>query len=148
MEGSLAPRAVQAGLTFLLFFAVLSGCSGFAALGLWAPPLLPDATRHAFTLGGLTLLVLGFAGRMVPGFSGNALHWKGAYDAGVLALIASASLRTCELFSATRLGLALSGASGGLAFLGMALVASSLARSMNWRQVLPVPEAERVGESA
>ena len=111
LEGNLAPRAVQAGLTFLALFAVLSAWSGLERLGLWAPPLLRDATRHAFTLGGVTLLVLGFAGRMVPGFSGKKLRWPGAYDAGVFALIASASLRMCELFSMTKLGLALAGAS-------------------------------------
>jgi hypothetical protein len=130
VEGSLAPRAVQAGLTFLAVFGVLSLWGALAELGLWAPPLLRDATRHAYTLGGVTLLVLGFAGRMVPGFSGKTLKWPGSYDAGVLALIASASLRLCELFSMTKAGLALSGASGGLAFLGMTLVAASLIGSM------------------
>ncbi|MDP1825251.1 MAG: hypothetical protein Q8L48_18480 [Archangium sp.] len=145
VEGSLAPRAVQAGLTFLAVFGLLSLWSGLFELGLWAPPLLRDATRHAYTLGGVTLLVLGFAGRMVPGFSGKTLKWPGAYDAGVLALIASASLRLCELFSMTRAGLALAGASGGLAFLGMTLVTVSLIGSMRWRLARP---AERDAPSA
>lgn len=131
LEGNLAPRAVQAGLSFLLVFAVLCAWSGLAALGAWAPPLLRDATRHTFTLGGLTLLVLGFAGRMVPGFSGKPLAWRGSYDAGIIAVIAAASLRLCELFS-TRLGLALAGASGGLALAGMSLVAAALLKSMPW----------------
>jgi hypothetical protein len=130
-EGNLAPRAVQAGLSFLLLFALLSAWRGLEALGVWAPPLLRDATRHALTLGGLTLLVLGFAGRMVPGFSGKALGWRGAYDAGILAVILAAALRCCELFSMTRLGLALSGASGGLAFLGMSLVAAGLFKTIS-----------------
>lgn len=130
-EGNLTPRAVQAGLCFLLVFAALSAWNALAVFGVWAPALLRDATRHAFTLGGATLLVLGFAGRMVPGFSGRTLAWRGAYDAGILALMVAASLRLGELFGA-RFGLALAGASGGLAFAGVGLVAASLLRSMSW----------------
>lgn len=144
LEGSLAPRAVQAGLLFLLGFAALSVWSALEVFGVWAPPLLRDATRHAFTLGGVTLLVLGFAGRMVPGFSGKRLALPGGYDAGVFALIAAATLRSCELFSMTKAGLALSGASGGLAFLGMALVSCSLLASMRWQVETLSPEGERL----
>lgn len=143
LEKSLAPRAVQAGLVFLLLFAALSVWSALEVFGVWAPPLLRDATRHAFTLGGVTLLVLGFAGRMVPGFSGKQLRWPRGYDAGVFAVMAAAALRLCELFSMTKAGLALSGASGGLAFLGMALVASSLLGSLRWHvEVLSPGEAK------
>ena len=145
LEGNLAPRAVQAGLLFLLVFAGLSGWGALEALGVWAPPLLRDATRHAFTLGGVTLLVLGFAGRMVPGFSGKRLQWPGGYDAGVFALMGAAALRLCELFSMTKAGLALAGASGGLAFLGMALVSASLLGSMRWQVETLSPDEERVG---
>lgn len=145
LEGNLAPRAVQAGLVFLMIFAGLSVWGALEVFGVWAPPLLRDATRHAFTLGGLTLLVLGFAGRMVPGFSGKKLRWPGGYDAGVFALMAAAALRLCELFSMTKAGLALSGASGGLAFLGLALVCASLLGSMRWQVETLSPEEERVG---
>jgi hypothetical protein len=48
----------------------------------------------------------------------------------VLALGASAALRLGELFGVSRLGWALSGASGGLAFIGLALVAGSLLGSV------------------
>ncbi|MDP2272670.1 MAG: hypothetical protein Q8N23_01515 [Archangium sp.] len=141
-EGNLSPRAVQAGLSFLLVFAVLSAWSGLAALDVWAPPLLRDAARHTFTLGGVTLLVLGFAGRMVPGFSGKPLAWRGAYDAGILAVIAAALLRMSELFS-NRIGLALAGASGGLALAGMSLVAAALIKSMP--SPAPSPSRRREG---
>ena len=143
LEKSVAPRAVQAGLVFLLIFAGLSVWSALAGFGFFAPPLLHDATRHAFTLGGMTLLVLGFAGRMVPGFSGQQLAWVRGYDAGVFAVIGAAALRLCELFSMTRAGLALSGASGGLAFLGLALIAGSLLRSMRWHVETLSPGGER-----
>ncbi len=136
-EDNLAPRAVQAGLCFLLMFALLSAWRGLEALGVWAPPLLRDASRHALTLGGVTLLVLGFAGRMVPGFGGQPLTWRRAYDAGIVAVVLAAALRLCELFSMTRLGLALAGASGGLALLGMSLVTAALVKSMPWPRRAP-----------
>ena len=141
-EGTLAPRAVQAGLIFLLVFAALSFWGGLQALGVWAPVFLADATRHAFTLGGVTVLVLGFAGRMVPGFSGKALRWPRAYDAGLVAIVLAAALRLGELFGTTRLGLAVAGASGFLAFLGLALVAASLLGSMQWGSVRLVAPAQ------
>ena len=136
LEATMPPRAVQAGLVFLSIFALLSVWRALGALGLWAPALLGDATRHAFTLGGVTLMVLGFAGRMVPGFSGKTLRWKAGYDAGVLAVMIAAALRLAELVS-SRLGFALAGASGGLAFLGLALVSTSLLGT-----ILPVPASQ------
>lgn len=135
LQENLVPRAVQAGLCFLLVFAILSTWMALAELGVWAPPMLRDATRHAFTLGGVTLLLLGFAGRMVPGFSGKPLAWRGAYDAGIIAVIAAASLRLSELFGMTRAGLALAGASGGLALAGLSLVAAALFKSMPWEHL-------------
>lgn len=126
--GALQPRAVQAGLLLVLLFALLQGWTVLGAFGLGTPALIHDATRHAFTLG-VTLLVLGFAGRMVPGFRGVTLRWPQLYDAGVMGVIAGAALRMAEL-STERAGLALSGASGGLTFLGLLLAASSLLGSL------------------
>ena len=126
--GPLQPRAVQAGLVLVLLFALLQVWTVLGAFGLGLPALIHDATRHAFTLG-VTLLVLGFAGRMVPGFRGVTLRWPRLYDAGVMGVIAGAALRMAEL-STGRTGLALSGASGGLTFLGLLLAASSLLGSL------------------
>lgn len=129
-EGALQARAVQAGLVLALLFAALAAWGAVASLlGAWAPPLLRDSARHAFTFG-VTLLVAGFAGRMVPGFSGVVLRWPRAYDAGVVALALGAVLRLAQLFGGTRGGLALSGASGGVAFLGVALVSAALLGSL------------------
>lgn len=127
-DGTLRPRAVQLGLGFAVVFAALEL---WGALGpfVWTPPLLRDAARHAFTLGCVTLLITGFAGRMVPGFLGHPLRWTRAYDVGVLAIAASAAARLCEL-SSLRGTQALAGASGGLAFIGVSLVAAALFRSM------------------
>ncbi len=129
-DGTLRPRAVQLGLGFAAVFGALELWSALgAAAGVWTPPLLRDATRHAFTLGCVTLLICGFAGRMVPGFLGNALRWRRAYDAGVIALALSAAMRLAQLFS-TRGALAAAGASGVLALLGLGLVAAALLVSL------------------
>lgn len=150
-ERNWAPRAVQTGLFFLLAFAALSTWQAAGVLGAWTPPLLRDAMRHAFTLGGVTMLVLGFAGRMVPGFSGMALRWPRSYDAGVAALGLAVALRLCELLGRTRAGLALAGVSGFLAWLGLALIATSLLASIRWRvgpaPSKPAPTARKLSRS-
>ncbi len=128
-DGPLQARAVQAGLVFMVVFGALEAWTALGAFGVWTPVLLRDATRHAFTLGGVTLLVLGFAGRMVPGFRGVSLRWPRAYDAGVMAVMLGAALRLGEL-AGSRAGMALAGASGGLAFVGIALAAASLLGSL------------------
>ena len=126
--GPLQPRAVQAGLVLVLISAGLQGWTVLGAFGLATPALLHDATRHAFTLG-VTLMVLGFAGRMVPGFRGVTLRWPRIYDAGVMGVMAGAGLRLAELNMA-RAGLALAGASGALTFLGLVLAATSVLGSL------------------
>lgn len=118
-------RAVQWGFAFAAAFAVLSAWSGLAALGVLAPrPFLADAARHAFTLGCATLLVVGFAGRMVPSFEAVALPWPWLYDAGVVALAVGAAGRLASLAAPARLALAVSGVSGAVAFAGVACIAT------------------------
>lgn len=128
-DGTLRPRAVQAGFVFFALYGAFELWSFAGVLGAWTPPLLRDATRHAFTLGSATLMVFGFAGRMVPGFSGRALRWPRLYDGGVLFLVVAAVTRLCELLP-LRAGLSVAGASGGLAFIGIALVSGSLLGSL------------------
>ncbi|MBL8916749.1 MAG: hypothetical protein JNM17_38965 [Archangium sp.] len=127
--GALQPRAIQAGLVFLLAFGALQLWVAARALGTWSPALLDDASRHAFTLGAASLLAFGFAGRMVPGFAGVQLQWPRVYDAGVLALALGAGGRLCEL-SSLRVAQAIAGGSGPLAFFGVALCAAALLRSI------------------
>jgi hypothetical protein len=129
-EVALQPRAVQGGLVGLLVFAVLATWSAVATLaGTWAPPLLGDSVRHAFTLGVMTL-VFGFAGRMVPGFSGVVLRWPRVYDAGVMAVGLGTALRLAQALGMSKAAYALAGASGGVLFLGVALVVASLLGSL------------------
>ncbi len=132
--GPLQPLALRAGATFFLVFAVLEVWTALGVFGLWTPALLRDAARHAFSLGTVTTMLLGFAGRMVPAFGGVPLRWPALYDAGVLAVIFGTTLRMGELVSA-RLGLALAGASGALSFLGLALVGVTLLTGLRARDV-------------
>lgn len=127
--GALQPRAIQAGLVFLLVFGGLQVWIAARSLGAWSPALLDDAARHAFTLGAASLLAFGFAGRMVPGFAGVQLQWPRVYDAGVFALALGATGRLAEL-SSSRLAQSVAGASGGLAFAGVALCAAALLKSV------------------
>lgn len=123
--GSPQARAVRAGLAFVLVFGALQAWSVLGAFGVWTPALLTDASRHAFSLGGATLMLFGFAGRMVPGFSGVLLAWPRAYEYGTWTVMFAALARVLELVPG-RAGLALSAASGGLSLLGVGLVASAL----------------------
>lgn len=123
-KGALQPRALQGGAVFLLLFA---GLEVWGAVG--GPPLLGDATRHVFTVGVVTLMLFGFAGRMVPGFSGGVLRWAPAYDAGVMAVMLGATLRLAELVT-SRVGLGLAGVSGMLTLLGVGLVGVVLIKSL------------------
>lgn len=127
--GALQPRAVQAGLVFLMVFAALQVWVALRALGVSSPALLDDGARHAFTLGAASLLAFGFAGRMVPGFLSTQLRWPRVYDAGVIALALGATGRLAELSSA-RLAQSFAGASGGVAFLGVTLCCSALLASI------------------
>lgn len=125
-DGTLRPRALQAGFVFMAVFAVFEG---WAALGAQAPALLRDAARHVWTLGVVTLMVFGFAGRMVPGFRGRPLRWPRLYDVGVLGLIAAVALRLGELLP-TRAGLSVAASSGGVAWLGIVAMSTALLGSL------------------
>ncbi|MFO0600164.1 MAG: hypothetical protein U0228_32950 [Myxococcaceae bacterium] len=115
-------RAVRWGLWCVGAFGVMHL---WALLPLPQPALLGDATRHAFSLGAMTSFLFGFGGRMVPGFSGVRLARPRAYEVGLLGVQAAVVLRLCEL-STSKLALSLSAASGGLAVLGVGLVAFAL----------------------
>jgi hypothetical protein len=120
-------RAVQWGLGFGLAFAALSAWNALASLGLAKPtPYLTDAARHAFTLGCCTLLVVGFAGRMVPSFEAVALPWPWLYDAGVVAVAGGALARLASVAAPLPLARAASGASGFVALAGLAAVGACL----------------------
>lgn len=139
---ALMRRAVQAGFAFGLCFAGLAAWSGLASLGLvGGRPFLADAARHAFTLGTCTLLVLGFAGRMVPSFEAVALPWPWLYDTGVVSVAVAAAARLASVLAPLPLARAVSGASGFVAFAGLAAVGlcffAALARGRRARKSSP-----------
>ena len=141
-EPGLQRRSVQVGLAFLGLSALLAAWSALVAFGGPGPALLRDATRHAFTLGAMTPMLLGFAGRMIPSFRGAPLRLPRVYDAGVVAVALSAAVRLLELLP-LRSTIALAGSSGGLAFLGLLLVSTSLLSTL--RPVrLPRPGTRKV----
>lgn len=129
-EPLLAPHAIRLGLCFVGVFGALSGYGAFGALGLPAPALIGDAARHALSLGGVCLVTLGFAGRMVPGFSGTTLRWRAAFNLGVIFIAVGCTARLFELAGSSSWALRLSGGSGGLAFVGVLATASALLRTL------------------
>ncbi|MBX7098851.1 MAG: hypothetical protein K1X89_14175 [Myxococcaceae bacterium] len=130
--GALQPRAMQAGLAFVAVSGALRARAALGALGIDAPVLVQDAARHAFSLGGGTLLLFGFAGRMVPGFSGVPLRWPRLYDAGVLGVMLGTALRLSELLPSPW-GPTLAGASAGVAYAGVAMVGVVLLGTLRQR---------------
>jgi hypothetical protein len=128
-------RMVQAALAFLGLHAALLL---WRASGVAGTPLLPDAARHAYALGFTTLTLFGFAGRMVPGFAGRSLASPGLYGLGALFTGASALARLLELWP-TQTGLALAGASGALAALGVTAMAGCLLVTLAPRRLTPAP---------
>lgn len=119
---------------------------GAGVFGVTQPALLKDAARHAFTLGFTQLAVLGFAGRMLPGFEGVSMPSRGLYDAGVLSLIAGAALRVFSVLSPWKPAMVASGVSGGLALLGVGLVSWCFFRTM--REGSRMRRAKRTGVSS
>ncbi|MBL8921413.1 MAG: hypothetical protein JNJ54_21315 [Myxococcaceae bacterium] len=128
--------AMVASWGFAVVAAVLFGWRALAVVGLTPPPLLADASRHAFTLGFAQLGVFAFAGRMVPGFEGVRLPARGLFDAGVLALTAATALRLASLFAPLRPALVASGVSGPLALVGVALLSWCLFKVLRGGAVL------------
>jgi NnrS protein len=123
-------RIVRAALGFAAVFALLA-CA-YAALD-WAegagPRLLFDASRHAFGLGFLTLMIFGMAGRIVPAFVGKDLRWPRLRRAGTILIACGAGLRIVQALAAItgwQWPLLVSGPSGVVAAAGVALASASI----------------------
>ena len=120
-------------------FLILEGLSWWGLTP--RPPL--DAERHALGAGLVTLLILGMAVRMVPGFAGRKLHSVGLVWATVWLGNAAAILRILPLFlPSSRATMALLGLSG---LLGLAAIAC-----LGWNlwQTLREPTVDRAGNSS
>ncbi|MCI0699394.1 hypothetical protein L0337_46255 [candidate division KSB1 bacterium] len=61
-------RLLYAAYLWLLFGAMLELLTGLATILRWEMAVSTDAIRHSYLLGFITLLILGMAPRMIPGF--------------------------------------------------------------------------------
>src|SRR5262249_14907245 len=74
-----------------------------ASWELWAgaaPRLLLDALRHAFSLGFLTVIIFGMAGRLVPAALGERLRWPSLRLWGTRLVAAGTALRLVQVAAA------------------------------------------------
>lgn len=127
--------AALAGLALMVVFAGLATAQGLSLLGLFLPSaFLADAVRHAFTLGAV-LIVLGFVGRMLPGFDAVPLRWPRVFNTGIALLALGAVFRLAQLLAPSSVALAASGTSGFAAWLGITLASASLLGSLHWGAV-------------
>jgi uncharacterized protein involved in response to NO len=114
-DGLIVAAYAWLGVAGLLM--ILEGLSWWG----WAPRPPLDAERHALGAGLVTLLILGMAIRMVPGFSGRKLYSTRLAWATVWLGNAAALLRVLPLFApSSRVTMALLGLAG---LLGLAAVA-------------------------
>lgn len=113
------------GVAGLLLVADALGGWGFG----WRPP--QDAERHAIGAGLVTLLILGMAVRLLPGFTGRRLASVQLVWATVWLGNAAALLRVVPLFlPSSRVTLALLGLSGLLGLAAVACLALNLRNTL------------------
>lgn len=113
--------------------AILLAINGAADLLGRAPLVSPDAARHAFTMGFLTLLILGMAVRMIPGFLRTRLAFPSLVTVLAIGGNSAAACRVLPLLVPMgRSGDIALGASGLLAWGTIALLAAMLATT--WRR--------------
>ena len=132
------PDAGEYGRFELLLYSAYTWLAIAALIGivrslgflLGSADLIPlDAERHALTIGFVTLLILGMAARMLPGFSGK----RGVAFPNLVLLTfvlgnGAALLRIVPLFMpTTALSLALLGISGAVGWFAVATLAVNLA---------------------
>jgi uncharacterized protein involved in response to NO len=128
-EWLIVPAYTWLGVAGLLMIA-----EGLAWWGLAPRPPL-DAERHALGVGLVTLLILGMAIRMVPGFVGQKLYSARLVWATVWLGNAAALLRVLPLFlPSSRMTMALLGLSGLVGLAAVACLGWNL-----WRTVRVTP---------
>jgi uncharacterized protein involved in response to NO len=114
-DSLILPAYIWLGVAGLLL--ILEGLSWWGLTP--SPPL--DAERHALGVGLVTLLILGMAVRLIPGFSGRKLHSAGLVWATVWLGNAAVILRVVPLFlPSSQMKLTLLGSAG---LFGLAAVA-------------------------
>lgn len=118
LQDPLQLHAVSA-YVWLSAAAVLLTLSGLAALGLLLPTFPPDVERHVLGAGFVTLLILGMAAHLLPGFRGRPLRSRGLVwltlalgNAAALLRVVPIALPSLVSASAASLLLALAGLAG------------------------------------
>lgn len=127
-------RVVRTAFVFSLVFALIGGAYAVGALtGRPLSRLTWDGARHAFTLGFLTLMIFGMAGRIVPIFGGVPLQWPALRTGGAMLISAGVLLRLAEVAASIHFEpwlLTVAGTSGLVAALGVILAGLSLLRTL------------------
>ncbi|MCC6179622.1 MAG: NnrS family protein [Chloroflexi bacterium] len=132
-EWLIVPGYAWLGIAGLLL--VLEGLSWWGIVP--SPPL--DASRHALGVGLVTLLILGMAARLLPGFSGRKLYSVKLVWATVWLGNAAAILRVAPLFlPSSRLSMTLLGISGLLGLAAVACLGWNLRQTLAERPVTPI----------
>jgi uncharacterized protein involved in response to NO len=122
---------IVAAYTWLGVAGLLMILEGLSSWG-WAPRPPPDAERHALGAGLVTLLILGMAIRMVPGFSGRTLYSTRLVWATVWLGNAAALLRVLPLFApSSRVTMTLLGLAGLLGLAAVACLGLNLLRTVH-----------------
>jgi uncharacterized protein involved in response to NO len=135
-----------------LLFAALGGYYGTADLAGWpANGLIHDGARHAFTLGFVTLIIFGFASRVVPIFGGTDLRHPRLLAAGSWLIVAGVILREAQVGVALLNMPALtwiSGPSGFVAATGVFLCSLAIWSTLNARPVAATRTRVTIDEDA
>jgi hypothetical protein len=124
---------VRAALAWLLAGAGLRVFAAATTLAGGLPhQLLSDAARHALVLGFLTQLILAMLARLVQAFEGVDLRFRRLRLAGGVLLNVSVAMRLAQVAAAYWWpgALHVSGASGGVAWLGIVLLAVPVVDAM------------------
>ena len=102
---------VYSAYVWQFFGAVLLGANGVTDLAGRSPLFSPDAARHAFGMGFITLLICGMAIRMIPGFNRGRLAFPRAVTVLTIAGNAAVACRVIPLLLPSDVG----GPAGALA---------------------------------
>lgn len=126
---------IYSAYAWLALAALLLAVDGAAVFLGRAAPLPSDAARHALSVGFVTLLIMGMAVRMLPGFTGMRLASPRLVDALVLVGNGAAVARVLpKLLPALPGTGALMGLSGLLGWLVVALLAAELWLTLKRRE--------------
>jgi hypothetical protein len=129
------PRLVRLAFAGGLVFSLVGGAYAVAGLsGAGASGVVLDAARHAFTVGFLTLMIVAFAGRILPIFGGVEFRNPRLRAWGGALIAAGALLRQAQVpwaLSGEAAWSLVSAVSGPVAAVGVALASIPILRTLS-----------------